>query len=323
MIARSLVIFLLCTGAAPALAQDSGIDKRVGRLESEMTAVQRKVFPGGNGKYFEPEIAPAATPAPEPIGVPATSPIADLTTRVDGLERQLATITGQVEQANFRTRQLEETLAKFRADAEYRMTQIEGGALPAPAVATPAPAPAALPLPRGALAASRAAAAAGKPATPAVKLPTPKGSELDPTGDTPLASAPADPVEVEFQAAYSLYQNKLYGEAETALAAFVTKRPKSKRASHAQYWLGRAYFSDKQPGPAAKAFLDNYRNMPRGERAVDSLLWLGQSLMAITPPNPTEACRVYDEVTNSYATKLTPVLTSQLAKGRTAAKCAP
>ena len=320
MIVRPLAALLLFAVAAPTLAQDGGIDKRIGRLESEMKAVQRKVFPGGNGKYFEPEIAPVVAPAPEPIGVPATSPIADLTTRVDGLERQLATLTGQVEQANFRTRQLEEALAKFRADAEYRMTQLEGGATPPVVTAVTAPP---VVTPKVAVPGAKAVVITPKAATPAFKLPTPKGVELDPAAEGPLATAPVDPIEVEFQAAYSLYQNKLYKEAETALAAFVLKRPKSKRASHAQYWLGRAYFSDKQPGPAAKAFLDNYRNMPRGERAVDSLLWLGQSLMAITPPNPTEACRVYDEVTNSYATKLTPVLTSQLAKGRTAAKCAP
>ena len=322
MIARPLAALLLFAATAPTLAQDSNLDKRVGRLESELKAVQRKVFPGGNGKYFEPEIAPAVVAAPEPVGVPATSPIADLTTRVDGLERQLATLTGQVEQANFRARQVEEALAKFRADAEFRLTQLEGGGTP-PAVAEGTP-PAATPAAtKPATTGAKPTATAAKAPPPAVKLPTPKGADLEPGTETPIATAPVDPIEAEFQAAYSLYQNKRYNEAEVALAAFVTKRPKSRRASHAQYWLGRAYFSDKQPGPAAKAFLDNYRNMPRGERAVDSLLWLGQSLMAITPPNPTEACRVYDEVTNSYATKLTPALTSQLAKGRTAAKCAP
>ena len=320
MIARPLAALFLFAIASPTLAQDSNLDKRVGRLESELKAVQRKVFPGGNGKYFEPEIAPAVIAAPEPVGVPATSPIADLTTRVDGLERQLATLTGQVEQANFRVRQAEEALTKFRADVEFRLTQLEGGGT-APAVTDGAPMSPAPLVAKPAVSAPKTSVASVKAPPPPVKLPTPKGAELD-AADTPVASAPVDPIEAEFQAAYSLYQNKRYGEAEVALAAFVAKRPKSRRAPHAQYWLGRAYFSDKQPGPAAKAFLDNYRNMPRGERAVDSLLWLGQSLMAITPPNPTEACRVYDEVTNSYATKLTPALTSQLAKGRTAAKCA-
>lgn len=316
MIVRPLAAFLFLAVAVPVLAQDSGgIDKRIGRLESEMKAVQRKVFPGGNGKYFEPEIAPVVIAAPEPIGVPATSPIADLTTRVDGLERQLATLTGQVERANFRTRQVEEALAKFRADAEFRMTQLEGGA--------PAPAVAAVTVPPVTLPAVKPAAPPSRPGTPPVKLPTPKATELEAAIDVPVVTPPVDPIEAEFQAAYSLYQNKRYTEAEVALAAFVTKRAKSKRASHAQYWLGRAYLSDKQPAPAAKAFLDNYRNMPKGERAPDSLVWLGQSLMAMTPPNPVKACEVYDEMTSVYATKLTPALTSQLAKGRATAKCAP
>ncbi len=325
MTLRSLAaLLLLSASATPVIAQDVGqIDKRVGTLESQMKAVQKKVFPGGNSKYFEPEIVPAQ-PAPEPAGIPATSPITDLTTRVDALERQLATVTGQAEQANFRAQQAEQALAKFRAETEYRLTQLEGGgtaAAPAPAaaetVAPPVPKPVA-PTPKPAVAGAKPATTAPKPVA---KPPVAVAAADAATTDAPVTAVPADPVEAEFQAAYSLYQNKRYTEAEAALTTFVAKRPKSKRASHAQYWLGRAYLSDKQPAPAAKAFLDNYRNMPKGERAPDSLLWLGQSLMAMTPPNAAKACEVYDEMNSAYATKLTPVLTTQLAKARAAAKC--
>ena len=314
---RPLFAVLLAATALPALAQDANLDRRVGRLESELKAVQRKVFPGGNGKYFEPEVAPVIAPV-APIGVPATSPVADLTTRVDALERQLLSITGQVEQANFRARQVEEALAKFRADAEFRMTQLEGGA---PTAAAPTATTAPLAVPPAAVPGAKPAPI--KPATAAPKLPAPKPADLASTDVAMPAAAPADPVEAEFQAAYSLYQNKRYTEAQAALSAFVAKRGKSKRASSAQYWLGRSYFSDKQPALAAKAFLSNFQSLPRGDRAVDSLLWLGQSLMAITPPSPAKACEVYDEVTRSYAAKLTPQQTAQLAKGRTTAKCAP
>ncbi len=47
----------LLPGAATAQAS---LDGRVGKLESEMHAVQRKVFPGGAGQTVQPDIAAPA-----------------------------------------------------------------------------------------------------------------------------------------------------------------------------------------------------------------------------------------------------------------------
>src|SRR3546814_11442526 len=90
-----------------------------------MQAVQRKVFPGADPRFFEPEIAPAPTGVAG-TGLPATTPLADLTARVNSLEKQMTTLTGQNEQNSFRIRQLEEQLAKFRGDAEFRLNTPEG-----------------------------------------------------------------------------------------------------------------------------------------------------------------------------------------------------
>ena len=80
--------------SAPAMAQDANIDGRVGKLEKEMRAVQRQVFPNGAGKFVEPEIQSPAAPS---ITNSSTSVTVDLTARIDALEAQLATLTGQVE----------------------------------------------------------------------------------------------------------------------------------------------------------------------------------------------------------------------------------
>src|SRR3546814_3296589 len=60
----------------PAAAQQTSLPltPRVDKLEKEMRAVQRKVFPGANPQYFDAEIAPP-TAAPSADGTPATSPI--------------------------------------------------------------------------------------------------------------------------------------------------------------------------------------------------------------------------------------------------------
>lgn len=337
---RTMLKTMLCATALavtmPALAQDVvQVERRVDRLENEMRAVQRKVFPGGDKRYFEPEFQPTEQAATPPAGVPATTPIADLTARVDSLERQLQTLTGQVEQANYKVRQMEDAFAKFRADAEFRLTQIEGGG-PAPAAAVPADTsaaakPATKPAtpPKQVAGAAKPATDAAKPAVAASTTPkpaTPAVTAAKPATDTAASAAtatpkPTDAVEAAYQAAYLNYSSQRYAEAEKALSDFVTKNPRHRRASHAQYWLGRTYMAQKLPAQAAKTFLDNYRNLPKGERAPDSLYWLGQSLMAMSPPQPTKACEVYDELNAAYGDKLSTSLKDQVTKARTTAKC--
>ncbi|TAK12058.1 MAG: hypothetical protein EPO38_06395, partial [Rhizorhabdus sp.] len=122
-----IALLLLSATAVPALAQQAPmtVDKRVDKLEKEMKAVQRKVFPGGAQQYFEPEIKPQVAP-PAPVGSPADSLGADLTRRVDTLEKTLAALTGQVEQNSFNLRKLEDQFARMKGDAEFRLNALEG-----------------------------------------------------------------------------------------------------------------------------------------------------------------------------------------------------
>ena len=78
----------------PVSAQDANVEGRVVKLEKEMRAVQREVFPNGAGKFFEPEIKPADGKTTTTTS--SSTAVADLLARVDALETQLATLTGQV-----------------------------------------------------------------------------------------------------------------------------------------------------------------------------------------------------------------------------------
>ena len=292
-------LLLAGTAATPVLAQGApAIEGRVTKLEKEMRAVQRKVFPGANPDYFEPEIAPAAPDAVP--GIAAASPLADLTARVDALEHSLTQLTGQVEQANFKTRQLEDAFAKYKADTDARLSALEGGS---PAGARPAGSGNGLP----------------PPGTP------PFGSREEPPSAQSAAALPpapstGDAAEDAYMAGYNLWVAKRYPEAEAALKAFVAKYPSHRRASYAQNLLGRAYLDDGKPATAAEAFYANYKNNPRGERAPDSLYYLGQSLIQLK--KTAEACKVYDELADVYGAKLSPSLKDRVAKARADAKCA-
>lgn len=279
-----LALLLASTPLAAQTASDPVLGKRVGTLEKQMQAVQRKVFPGADPKYFTPEIAPEAAPPAAPVGTPAGSAVADLTARVDALEGQLRTITGQVEENQFKLRQLDEAMTKLRGDTEFRLNALEG----------------------------RGAAPAGT--VPGTDAPTAEAA-----APTPAAKPVALTPDAQWTAAYKFYTAKDYPGAVTAMTDFLTANPKSPLASKAQYWLGRTYMEQGAHAQAAKAFLDGYQKYPKGDRAPDSLLWLGNALAALKKPD--QACRAYNELQSVYAEKLTPALKSQATKARKDAKC--
>ena len=140
---RLAIIALLLAGtAAPALAQDPSVPARVDKLEHEMRAVPRKVFPGANPDYFEPQIAPQAAPPPD-AGSPASSAVSDLSQRVSALEQQVQQLTGQVEENGHRLDVLEQNYQKMKGDTDYRLNALEGHGAPPPqgGDATAAPPP--------------------------------------------------------------------------------------------------------------------------------------------------------------------------------------
>ncbi|MBV9842202.1 MAG: tetratricopeptide repeat protein [Sphingomonadaceae bacterium] len=293
---------VLLAGVGAAMSADAtaqsgaSVESRVTVLEKEMHAVQRKVFPGGAGAELTPEVQ-APPPNAGPGGIPATSPVADLTARVDSLERQLAQLTGQVEQDGYTVRQVQDQMAKLKSDYDYRLSALEKGS------------------------------AGGSGANPDGNLPPPPPSKRGappPPADTGAdnaapAAATGDPAEDAYMAGYKLWTQKKYPEAEAALKAVVAKYPDSKRASYAQNLLGRSYLDEGKPGLAADAFYSNYKKMPRGERAPDSLYYLGQSLMQLK--KPADACKVYGELGDVYGAKLTEPLKSRVAQAKTDAKC--
>ena len=52
------LILVLAGPGLPAFAQDSSAEVRLRRIEAEVRALQTKVFPGGDGKFFPAQITP-------------------------------------------------------------------------------------------------------------------------------------------------------------------------------------------------------------------------------------------------------------------------
>jgi TolA-binding protein len=325
---RIALAALLATAALPALAAEPGtLDQRVDRVEKQLKAVQRKVFPGGDAAFQAPEISRPDTQVT--VGMPASTPLNDLTARVDALEKTVAQMTGQIEQDQHRLDLLSQQTAQDRQEFATRLKTLEAAAAPQqpvdPASAAPATdGMAGTGLPKGTKPFSTVTPVKTPvaPAKPPVKTkPAPTMAD-DTTGTNAAATAaPAsgDPAEDAYMAGYKLWTQKKYPQAEASLAAVAKKYPKHKRASYAQNLLGRAYLDDGQPARAAEAFAANYTTNPHGDRAPDSLYFLGQSLMQLK--KPTDACRVYDELTAAYGDKIDASLKAKVAAGRTDAKC--
>jgi TolA-binding protein len=305
-------ILILLAGASlstAATAQSNGLDLRVGKLEKEMKAVQRTVFP--QGVPVQPETGGATGPATA-AGNAASTPIADLTARVDALEKSLASLTGQVEQAGFRNRQQDDLIKKLEA----RLAALEGPTEPAavtPAAATPAVV----------MAAPKPNTSSIKPAAATATKPPVAATKPDAARKAAIAAveipATGDAAEDAYSYGFRLYTAKLYPEAQTKLKEFVAKYPSHRRASYAQNLLGRAYFDEGKPALASVAFYDNYQKMPKGERAPESLYWLGQALIKLK--KLPDACKVYAELTEVYGSKLSADLAARAKKGRADAKC--
>lgn len=229
-------------------------------------------------------------------GVPAAGVPANLTARLDALERQIARLTGQNEESAHRIRQLERQLEEARRQSDERLARIE-------------------------------AAAAAPPAAPALVRAEP--AEIVPdriavidkkiTIAEAKPAATGDPGEDAYLVGFRQWENKEFGEAQKSLEAMAKKYPKHARASWALNLAGRAYLDDGKPATAAKVLLANYQGNPKGDRAADSLYFLGQALVQLN--KPAEACRVYDELAAVYP-KMRDWVKERLPAARAEARCA-
>lgn len=306
--------------AGTAQAQDSGISGRVDRLEREMRAMQRKVFPGGAGQTLEPQITPeTSTTVP---GIPSSSPLSDLTQRVIALEEQQRTLTGQVEQGQYRLRQLEDAFAAYKRLADNRLKALEdrsvaNAALGGEDTTVPADTAGAAIRPPAAIGTRPTIPAPGTSTTPATPKPTGTRAQQVAAIEKP---ATGDPAEDGYTYGFRLWQAKLYPESRRELEAVTTKYPTHRRASYAQNLLGRAYLDSGAPSLAAVAFYENYKKNPKGERAPDSLYYLAQALIKLKKP-ASEVCKVYTELDQLYGDKLSAEMKTGMAEGRASQKC--
>ena len=295
--------------APPALAQSSNDEARVRKLEAEVRALQRRVFPGGDGRYFEPEIT-GQPQASTTVSQPSTTAVTDILARLDAMETQIQRLTEQTEQNTFALRTLGE-----RVEA---LETLDAGAVQGDA-------------PTGGSSGLTSGTPARGPATTATATPT---ATSTPTS-TPAAAAPdpervaavsaiakpqtEDPADDEYSYGFRLWEAGFYPEAQQQLTLFVEQNPQHWRATYGRNLLGRAYLDDSKPREAAPWFLRNYQADKTAARAGDSLLFLAEAMIALD--DTSRACIALAEFAETYPALAAGRLLDQYVRNRARVTC--
>ncbi|WP_238474009.1 tetratricopeptide repeat protein [Altericroceibacterium spongiae] len=306
---RALATVLAVTAiggvALPSAAYAQDADARLRKIEAEVKALQRKVFPNSDGRFFTPEVNTAQTPPTQTIGTPSTSAISDILSRLDALEGQLRQLTARSEENSNKIAQLEEKLKQVSAaPLSGATTSGPSGFIPVPESSSgnsgsPAPTPA----PASSSSVSRSAPSPARvEAVQAITKPS-----TDDAGDD------------EYVYGYRLWNEGYYPEAEQQLAKFLKAYPSHWRVSYGRNLLGRAYLDEGKPREAAPYFLQNYQSDKQGVRAPDSLLYLAESMIQMGDTN--RACIALAEFGDTYPALATGRLQKQYERNRSSVTC--
>jgi TolA-binding protein len=300
-IVAPLAILAMAAAAWPAAAQDASTEARLKKAETEIRALQRKVFPGSDGKYFEPEVS-TVQPAGTTAARPSTTAVTDILARLDAMESQIARLTSQTEENTNAIAQLGTRLGALEVTSGAAATV----ARPATIEATPTPTP------------TQVVTRPSSPPPPAAKPSGPTAQRLAAVQAIPKPQTD-DPGKDEYDYGFRLWDAGFFPEAQQQLSLYVEKYPRHAQISYGRNLLGRAYLDGGKPAEAAPWFLKNYQADKQGARAPDSLLYLAEAM--IVQKDTKRACIALAEFSETYPVVATGRLKSQYEADRRKVKC--
>ncbi|MEQ8412403.1 MAG: tetratricopeptide repeat protein [Erythrobacter sp.] len=310
---------VLATAPAPALAQDSGNEARLRKIEAEIRALQRNVFPGGEGRFFEPQITAGEQASPRQAERPSTGAITDILARLDAIELQLQRLTS-----------LSEENANALSRLDERITALES-APSAPARAETGATDSNLAAMTGESASGGGSDDASEGGQRIETAPVSSGSSAASAADegpSPerLAAVQAiakpdtgDAGEDEYTYGFRLWDAGLYPEARQQLSNFVQDYPDHPLITYGRNLLGRAFLDDGMAEEAARWFLRNYQTDRTARRAPDSLLFLAESMIAMG--DTRRACIALAEFGETYPAIASGRLADQYESNRRKVTC--
>jgi len=236
--------------------------QRIERLEREIDDL-RAIAYGADGMSGRETSGPQQT-----VGDPSLSRVL---VRLDQLEAEIRTLTGLVEELNFKVQQSASELQSLSQDTDYRLQALEGGN------------PASM--------GQRSPSVMNQVESNVVDVPD---YSVQPQG----IGATSGDFKEQYDSALTHLKKGEHDQAEASLKQFIADHGDTELASNAQYWLGESYYVREMYRDAAASFLEGVRKFPDGKKAPDSMLKLGMSLAALGQVK--EACTTFTEIPRRY-----------------------
>ncbi|NVJ71023.1 MAG: tetratricopeptide repeat protein [Alphaproteobacteria bacterium] len=259
------VCILAVTYGTQAHAQSKAeLALKVERLEREMIALENRLR-GGGAQAGGVQASGAVTDR---------ALLADIAAKIGTVERSLRTLTGRLEELEYKQRQTDSAIELLRK--ELMLQQQEASDFRA----------------------SQASQEASQVATsgPSTALETP-----------PVATEPKEPeialpegdAAAQYQYAFSFIQKNELDKGFRAMEMFLTANPEGQLAGNAKFWLGRIHLLEKRMPQAAQQLLALIEEHPNHAKRVDALLDLADVLIALD--SKPDACDALAEFRRSDA----------------------
>lgn len=289
------------TTPIPAIAQDDS-EARLRRAEAEIRALQRAVFPGGDGRFFEPSISTnnnptRTTPNTTARQATSTSALTDVLARLDAMELQLQRLTAKTEENSNALSALDNRLAALETGGVSSSVP-SGGSDNRGATESNLDT---MGVGQDASSSEPAGTSAGQTtSTPTTSGSTATGPTAERVSGVQAITKPQtdDAGDDEYSYGFRLWNAGYFPEARQQLSSFVEGYPDHSRITYGRNLLGRAFLDDGMPEEAARWFLRNYQADRTARRAPDSLLFLAQSMIAMD--DTRRACIALAEFGETY-----------------------
>jgi tol-pal system protein YbgF len=263
-IAAALLVAGCCASARAALFDDDEARKRIDATNQRLTQIE---------KQLEERIAVIETQL-------KSQGLVELFNQVELLKADTARLRGEFEVLAHEQDEAQKRARDLYIDLDTRLRKLEAAAQP-PAAPPGAPgAPPGTPgvPPNAAAPPAGAAGAPGAGVSPgtgsALPPPPPPSSLPGPaSGRAPAPPAPDATAEQRaYDAALDQFKSGNYGSAIGAFAAFTKAYPKSPLAPSAQYWIGNAYFAQRDFRSAIATQRQLVSAYPDSAKVPDALL---------------------------------------------------